>query len=199
MTVLGGDGGKARVAAIALLTSPGLPFVCYGKEIGMSGAKPDERIRTPMQWTGEPGAGFTTGSPWQAPQSDFPMVNVAAQDGDLNSLLNLYRTLIRLHTGRPALGKGDFTALDATGGAAAFLRRSGDDAVLVVINFSAGPLSGVTLSTTRSGLDPGVYTLDLLFGSGDLPPLTVGADGSISAYALPEIPPQSAVIVGLGR
>ncbi len=199
MTVLGGDTGKARVAAIALLTSPGLPFIYYGEEIGMQGTKPDELIRTPMQWTGEPGAGFTTGSPWQAPQSDFPTVNVAVQDADPDSLLNVYRTLIRLHTTRPALGKGDFTALNATGGAAAFLRRSGDDIVLVVINFSASSLSGVTVSTRQSDLDPGVYTPDLLFGSGNLLPLTVGSDGSISAYELPDIPPQRALIVGLGR
>jgi len=180
-----------------LLTLPGLPFVYYGEEIGMTGAKPDERIRTPMQWTGEPRAGFTTGTPWQAPQSDFTTVNVAAQQADPDSLLNLYRTLIRLHTTRPALGKGDFTPVSATGGAAAFLRRHNDDIALVVINFSANRLSGVTLSAARSNLEAGTYNPDVLFGSGNLQPLTVGADGSMSAYALPDIPPQSALIVSL--
>jgi glycosidase len=42
---------KAKVAAGILLTAPGIPFIYYGEEIGMSGTKPDELIRTPMQWT----------------------------------------------------------------------------------------------------------------------------------------------------
>jgi len=58
-------------------------------------------------------------------------------------------------------------------------------------------LSGVTLSAARSNLEAGTYNPDVLFGSGDLQPLTVGVDGSMSAYALPDIPPQSALIVSL--
>ena len=45
---------KAKVAADLLLTLPGVPFVYYGEEIGMQGIKPDERIRTPMQWDSTP-------------------------------------------------------------------------------------------------------------------------------------------------
>ena len=37
----------------------------------MSGAKPDEQIRTPMQWSSEEGAGFTSGIPWEAINSDY--------------------------------------------------------------------------------------------------------------------------------
>ncbi len=55
------DTEKAKLAAFVYLTGPGSPFIYYGEEIGMIGDKPDEKIRTPMQWTGEPGAGFTTG------------------------------------------------------------------------------------------------------------------------------------------
>ena len=39
-------------AASLLLTSPGVPFIYYGEEIGLTGEKPDEQIRTPMAWDG---------------------------------------------------------------------------------------------------------------------------------------------------
>ncbi len=79
MTSLGEDVDKAKVAATALLTLPGLRFVYYGEEIGMVGVKPDENLRTPMQWTGDAGAGFSEGQPWRPLQSNFGAVNVAAQ------------------------------------------------------------------------------------------------------------------------
>ena len=56
MTALGGDVARAKLAATLLLTLPGLPFVYYGEEIGMTGDKPDPRLRTPMQWAARPGA-----------------------------------------------------------------------------------------------------------------------------------------------
>lgn len=37
MTTLGGDVGEAKLAATALLTMPGLPFIYYGEEFGMTG------------------------------------------------------------------------------------------------------------------------------------------------------------------
>ena len=50
---------RAKLAATILLTLPGVPFIYYGEEIGMTGQKPDEKIRTPMQWTTGANAGFS--------------------------------------------------------------------------------------------------------------------------------------------
>ena len=68
------------LAATLLLTLPGLPFVYYGEEIGMTGDKPDPRLRTPMHWTRGRAAGFTTGVPWEPLQPDSMTANVEAQD-----------------------------------------------------------------------------------------------------------------------
>src|SRR6266540_2927424 len=96
MTALGNDTAGAKLAATILLTLPGVPFVYYGEEIGMTGDKPDERLRSPMQWTATRGLGFTSGIPWESAQPDSFRTTVVAQRADSNSLLNLYRRLIRL-------------------------------------------------------------------------------------------------------
>ena len=77
-----GDVGRNKVAASLLLTGPGVPFVYYGEEIGMAGAKPDERIRTPMHWENSPSAGFTDGDYLWEPLQDadnLAAANVADQ------------------------------------------------------------------------------------------------------------------------
>lgn len=136
MTVLA-DMPKARVAASAMLMLPGTAFVYYGEEIGMVGPKPDEQIRTPMQWTSAAGAGFTTGTPWEAPQHDWASKNVAAQDGNPASLLNHYRRLIHLRNQHPALSAGDLqVGAPSNAAVAAILRRSPEETILIALNFS---------------------------------------------------------------
>lgn len=183
MTVLEGDERKAKLASALLLTLPGLPFVYYGEEIGIAGDKPDENIRTPMHWTSAAGGGFTTGTPWRAPQPDWATRTVAAQDADPASLLNLHRRLIHLRSRNAALALGDLVPLTASSDAvAAFLRREGDQAVLVVANLGAAPLAGVTLSSDGGALRAGDYAPASLFGEGAGRRLPVGADGRIQGY-----------------
>ena len=42
----------------------------------MTGSGADENKRTPMQWTSGSQAGFTTGTPWRAVNSNYTTRNV---------------------------------------------------------------------------------------------------------------------------
>ncbi|MGC8798915.1 MAG: alpha-amylase family glycosyl hydrolase [Chloroflexus sp.] len=202
MSILGDDIAKAKLAALALLTIPGLPFIYYGEEIGMVGVKPDERIRTPMQWTKEEFGSFTSGFPWQLPQPDYPVKNVMLQDEDPDSLLNAYRQLIHLHINTPALAHGDLIPLQANGDdVAAYIRRSGDDLVLVIINFDVTSTEPFTLTVSGSDLPTGTYRLRPLYGTPPTTPapLTI-SDGAIIDYQpFSEIPAQTGYILKLER
>lgn len=184
MALLRNDPSRARIAATALLTLPGMPFIYYGEEIGMFGAKPDEQIRTPMQWAGEEHGGFTSGRPWEPFQPNYTQVNVAAQDDDPDSLLNLYRRLVHLHAAHPALGHGGLTPLPTSSkNVVAFVRQAEDEAILVVLNFGKEPADRVALSVERSELAPGSYQPLPLLGDRAPATLPVGANGAIADYA----------------
>jgi alpha-amylase len=144
MTFLGNDVAGAKLAATILLTLPGLPFVYYGEEIGMTGDKPDERLRTPMHWTRAPGVGFTTGKAWQALHPDSLTANVAAQERDTSSLLSLYRRLGRLRATLPALRQGELVPIE-TGSESvlAYVRQDSARPVLVVANLGTTPAPAV--------------------------------------------------------
>ncbi|MDQ6773510.1 MAG: alpha-amylase family glycosyl hydrolase [Candidatus Dormibacteraeota bacterium] len=119
----GGDEAKVRVALTMLFTLPGATVLFQGDEIGLvDGVVPPDRWqdraqvnrdpeRTPMQWSDEPQAGFTTGEPW-LPVGDHRRQNVAAQRQDPESILHLTRELIALKR-RLA---GPYQALEAPDG-----------------------------------------------------------------------------------
>ena len=183
MTMFGGDMRRARIAATLLLTLPGLPFVYYGEEIGMIGDKPDERIRTPMQWNARRGLGFTTGTPWEAAQPDSFTTTVEAQDADPNSLLTLYRRLIHLRKANTALATGALVPLTASQpSVVAYVRRAGGRAVLIVANLGSGEAPAVTITSNASVLPAGSYGTRNLLGGSDAARLDIGADGQVRAY-----------------
>jgi len=185
LTDLGGDWAKARVAVTLLLTLPGVPFLYYGEEIGMTGDKHngDEQLRTPMQWSGGPHAGFTTGTPWEPLRPDSATVTVAAQENDPASLLNLHRRLIHLRAKNRALAGGTLVPLTASSGqVAAYARRDGRHWVLVVANLGATPVSGVALTSEGGALPPGRYEPRSLLDTATAALLRVGAGGRLQGY-----------------
>lgn len=175
-TRLKGEPGKLRVAAQLLLTLPGVPFIYYGEEIGMTGDKPDENIRTPMQWTGESVAGFSLADAWAKPNADYTTINVAEMSKDVRSLLGVYKRFINLRTDHPALAYGDYVPVQSdVPEVFAFLRHAedirhfpnrpdaqtpGTQTALVVINLSVKPIEAYGLSVSTSPLRGKVLTTD---------------------------------------
>lgn len=148
-----------RAAAALLLLGPGVPFIYYGEELGMTGDKPDENLRTPMQWTGGANAGFTgkDAKPWRAVNrggaQGFEKLNVDAAAKDAASLLNWYRTLIRVRTEQPALLYGDVLPVETMrSDVYACLRTHEGQSVLVVVNLSPRPIEKLELSMANGPL-----------------------------------------------
>jgi alpha-amylase len=185
MSVLGENEEKARLAAGIYLTLPGVPFVYYGEEIGMTGTGSDINSRTPMQWTPGGDAGFTTGSPWQPINGNYAQRNVATESGDPSSLLNWYRRLIGVRNEAPALRRGSFERLASSDSAVlAFVRSYEQETVLCLANTSPGAMSGVTVTSLSGSLDPGEHTLVNLIAPGDTLEITVTPDHEIAGLDL---------------
>lgn len=199
MNVVTRDESKARLAATILLTLPGVPFLYYGEEIGMTGSKPDPQIRTPMQWTAGPQAGFTTGTPWQSINEGYEERNVEVQAADASSLLNHYRALIALRQAYPALGSPNLHVLESAGrGVLAYLRATDEEAILVVLNLGIREADAFALGSRESPLAPGRYSArDLLTGN-EAEALVVAEGGAVEGYQpLPVLSPQDALILAL--
>jgi alpha-glucosidase len=149
---------QARVAAMLLLTLRGTPTMYYGDEIGMHDVPiPIEQIqdpfeknvpglglgrdpeRTPMQWSSDKHAGFTTGDPWLPISDDYQTVNVGLEQSQPTSMLTLYRRLIELRRAERALSVGDFSPLPGNEHLVAYIRKSDARRLLVVLNLGTQP------------------------------------------------------------
>ena len=82
----------------------------FGKKKAMALLKVSSRenARTPVQWSAEENAGFTTGSPWFSVNPNYTQVNVAAQEEDPDSLLNFYRALLAYRKREPLVLWGEY-------------------------------------------------------------------------------------------
>ena len=185
-----------------------MPFIYYGEEVGLRGRKPDERIRTPMPWSGEaPGHGFTSGQPWQAMAEGVETANIAAQTDDPSSLLSHYRDLIRLREAVPALsGAVPIVPLEASDPAIlATLRHvPGGQSAVVVSNLADEPVSDVKLELADGPLC-GTPTASVAFSTVrqdatdppaiDDPVLT--ASGGLAGWSLGTLAPHEDRIITL--
>jgi alpha-glucosidase len=166
------DEDATRCALMMLLTLRGTPFLYYGDEIGMRSVPvPFDRLRdpvglrgwpddpgrdpgrTPMQWSAEPGAGFTKAGvePW-LPMGDAAERNVRDQRSEPHSTLNLCRDLMALRRSEPDLHRGRYASLDSPPGVWAWRRG---ERFRVALNLSdrearvSGPEGKVAIGTDR--------------------------------------------------
>ncbi|RPI20326.1 MAG: DUF3459 domain-containing protein, partial [Actinobacteria bacterium] len=149
--LLGGDRRKIELLNGLLLSLPGSPILYYGDEIGMGDEyllEDRDGVRTPMQWTEGPGAGFSDAPPQDLylplvtdPAYSPEKVNVASQVDDPGSLLSWTKRMLHLRRRHPVFGLGSFLALPtAKAPILCFLREHGPERVLVAANLSSAPV-----------------------------------------------------------
>jgi maltose alpha-D-glucosyltransferase/alpha-amylase len=147
--MLEGDRRRLELAYSLLFSLPGTPVLRYGDEIGMGDdlrLSEREAVRTPMQWSTEPQAGFTKNEkPVKPVISSGPYgyehVNIAEQHRDPDSLMNWMERIIRMRTEVPEIGWGDFSVMKTGNKAVLGLRYEWlNNAMLVLHNFSHQPL-----------------------------------------------------------
>ncbi len=130
-----------------LFSLPGTPVVYYGDEIGMGDnvyLGDRDGVRTPMQWSGDRNAGFSTANPQRLIlpvvidyEYHYQTVNVEAQEANRHSLLWWMRRLIALRRRFKAFGRGSMEFLTPENPhVIAFLRQVENESVLVVANLS---------------------------------------------------------------
>ncbi len=177
-----------------LLALPGTPFLYYGDEIGMGDniwLNDRDASRTPMQWTPDRNAGFSTADPGklylpvvQSLGYHYNAVNVETQLAQSRSFLHFVRNVLHLRRAHPVMGVGSIRMLTTDNDSVlAFLRETTADeclpgeqpeTILCVFSFAHNPTS-VNLALPTDLHNKGLTDL---FGGAQFP--TPGANGEIS-------------------
>jgi maltose alpha-D-glucosyltransferase / alpha-amylase len=183
---------ELELANALLFSLKGSPFLYYGDEIGMGDNiwLPDrDSSRTPMQWTPDRNAGFSSADPGklflpvvQSLVYNYNLINVESQLAQSRSLLHWVRNVIHVRKGHPTFGLGALRVLKTNHESVlAFVReyegsgtRFGDspESVLCVFSFAHNP---VAVEVIVEGYESAT-TFDL-FGGASFP--TIGEDGKL--------------------
>ncbi len=145
--LLNHDRKKMELMKALSFSLPGTPIVYYGDEIGMGDnfyLGDRNGVRTPMQWSADRNAGFSTANPQRLylpiiidPEYHYETINVEAQQNNPDSFLWWIKRLIALRRRYRAFGRGTIEFLHpANRKVLAFLRRYEGETLLVVANLS---------------------------------------------------------------
>lgn len=142
--MLDGDVERLKMAYSLLFSLPGTPVVRYGEEIGMGDdlkLKERDSIRTPMQWSAEPNAGFSRSQRrklFRPVISNGPFayqhVNVAVQRREPGSLLNFIERCIRMRKECPHFGRGSYEIIDTNQPAVFAHACSWEESVILAVH-----------------------------------------------------------------
>jgi maltose alpha-D-glucosyltransferase/alpha-amylase len=163
--LLDNDRRRIELAYALLLSLPGTPILYYGNEIRMGDNVflPNcNSVRTPMQWSGMPNGGFSRADPGRlyAPLNADPVfgyqaVNVEAQERQPFSLLNWMRRLIAVRRQHKVLAQGRVEVVEQRNEKVlAYIRRLGNERILVVANLSGSAQSAQFLLGLHAGTQP---------------------------------------------
>ena len=153
---------RARAAALLTMALPGSVYVYQGEELGLwevqdipdelrqdpiwwrtGGADPGrDGCRVPLPWSGqEPPFGFSpagaASEPWLPQPKQWRELTVEAEQASPASMLELYRTALRIRRAEPALGDGPMSWLPSADGVLAFDRGA---SVRCMTNLSRAPV-----------------------------------------------------------
>ena len=146
--LLDNDRRKIELLNALLFSLPGTPVLYYGDEIGMGDniyLGDRDGVRTPMQWTADRNAGFSSANPQRLylpliidQDYHYESVNVETQPDNPASLLSWMRQLIALRKRHPVLGRGAIEFLEPDNPhVLAFVRSMpGEESLLCVANLS---------------------------------------------------------------
>ncbi len=179
--LLDNDRGQLELINALVLSLPGSPCLYYGDEIGMGDNiwLPDrDASRTPMQWTPDRNAGFSTADPGKlylpvvaSLAFNQHAVNVEAAQSAPSSLLHWMRRILAIRKAHPVFGLGDFVVAVADNPAVLAYSRTarqaqtGAETVLCVANLSDVPQATIIdLGAEHAGA-----TLTDLFGGAGFP------------------------------
>jgi maltose alpha-D-glucosyltransferase/alpha-amylase len=153
------DRRRIELMTSLLLSMPGTPIIYYGDEIGMGDniyLGDRDGVRTPMQWSGDRNAGFSTADAQKLylpaimdPVYGYPAVNVEAQQRSPSSLLHWLKRLIAVRQAHAVFGRGTQTFLfPENRKIVAYVREYEDEVVLCVANLARTP-QAVALDLSR--------------------------------------------------